>query len=88
LLLEAEGEASAILARATAQAEAIRTISAALNNEAAIEAAKFDLAKQYIEMYGTMGKQSNTMIFSDRPADINALLAQASAVVRSLDAKK
>ena len=32
-------------------------------------------------MYSEMGQKSNTMIFSDRPADINALLAQASAVM-------
>lgn len=33
-------------------------------------------------MYGEMGKQSNTMIFSDRPADLHALLAQAAAVIK------
>ena len=32
-------------------------------------------------MYAEMGKQSNTMIFADRPADVNALLAQASKVI-------
>jgi len=33
-------------------------------------------------MYSEMGKQSNTMIFSDRPADVNSLIAQAAAVVQ------
>jgi hypothetical protein len=28
-----------------------------------------------------MGAQSNTMIFSDKPADINSLIAQAAAVI-------
>jgi hypothetical protein len=31
-------------------------------------------------MYGDIGQKSNTMIFSERPADVNALLAQAAAV--------
>ena len=35
-------------------------------------------------MYSDIGQKSNTMIFSDRPADVNALIAQASAVVRSM----
>jgi len=35
----------------------------------------------FIEMYSVMGNRSNTMIFSDKPADINALLAQAGAVI-------
>ena len=40
-------------------------------------------------MYGVMGQKSNTMIFSDKPADINALFAQASAVfTASQEAKK
>jgi hypothetical protein len=34
-------------------------------------------------MYAEMGRQSNTMIFSDKPADANALLAQAASVVSS-----
>jgi hypothetical protein len=32
-------------------------------------------------MYADIGQKSNTMIFSERPADINALMAQASAVL-------
>jgi hypothetical protein len=39
------------------------------------------IAKQYIEMYGEMGQRSNTMLFSDRPADVRALFAQAAAVL-------
>lgn len=32
-------------------------------------------------MYGDIGQKSNTMIFSEKPGDVNALLAQAAAVV-------
>jgi hypothetical protein len=34
-------------------------------------------------MYSDIGQKSNTMIFSDRPADVNALMAQASAVLNA-----
>ena len=34
-------------------------------------------------MYSEIGSKSNTMIFSDRPGDVNALLAQAAAVFSS-----
>jgi hypothetical protein len=34
-------------------------------------------------MYGEIGSKSNTMIFNDRPGDINALMAQAAAVVNA-----
>lgn len=39
-------------------------------------------------MYSDIGQKSNTMIFNDRPADVNALLAQATAVLKSTEIKK
>ena len=38
-------------------------------------------------MYGEMGSQSNTMIFSDKPGDFNTLLAQAAAVLKNTNLK-
>lgn len=35
-----------------------------------------------------MAEKSNTMIFSDRPADVNALIAQAAAVLKAGPANK
>lgn len=78
LLREAQGEAEAIQIRAQAQAQAIRLIAKELANYGGMEAAKLAIAREYVAMYGEMGKQSNTIMFSDKPADINALLAQAS----------
>jgi len=82
--LEAEGEASAIEKRAKAQAIAIQTIARTLEqSESSREAAKLYVAKQYMDMYSEIGSKSNTMIFSDRPGDINALLAQVGLVLNS-----
>lgn len=83
LILEAEGEAEAIRKKAAAQAEAISTIAAALNAESGNEAAKINIARNYIDMYADIGSKSNTMIFNNQPADVNALLAQATAVMES-----
>lgn len=82
LLLEAEGEAEAIRLKADATAQAIRVIAAELIKSGGPEAAKLAIAKQYIEMYGEMGSKSNTIMFNDRPADVNSLLAQAALAVR------
>ena len=74
-ILEAEGGSQAIELRAKAQAAAIRTLAETLKESDDMrEAAKLYVAKQYIDMYGQMGAQSNTMLFSDKPADINALM--------------
>lgn len=34
-----------------------------------------------MDMYAEIGSKSNTMMFSERPADINALLAQVGTVM-------
>lgn len=62
--------------KAKAEAEALALVAEALRDAAGADAAQLEIAKQYIEMYGEMGKSSNTMLFSDRPADVNALIAQ------------
>eukprot|EP00903_Cladosiphon_okamuranus_P011323 g10674.t1 len=84
--LEAEGEAEARLVKAKAEAEALAMVAEALRDTAGADAAQLQIAKQYIDMYGEMGKSSNTMLFSDRPADVNALIAQAAAVLNAAGA--
>lgn len=77
ILLEAEGQAEAIRMTAEAQAEALEKIAAQLQKDGGQEAARLALARDYVEMYGEMGRESNTILFNDRPADVNALLSQA-----------
>ena len=80
---EAIGDASAIEARANAHAAAIKTVAASLGDHGAADAARLQMADRYIAMYSDIGQKSNTMIFNDRPADVNALLAQAGAVLQA-----
>eukprot|EP00611_Tribonema_gayanum_P024083 TRINITY_DN5224_c0_g1_i1.p1 TRINITY_DN5224_c0_g1~~TRINITY_DN5224_c0_g1_i1.p1 ORF type:complete len:388 (-),score=155.23 TRINITY_DN5224_c0_g1_i1:78-1241(-) len=83
IVLEAEGHALAVKLAADAQAKALEVIAEALNREGGAEAAQLAVAKQYIEMYGDMGQKSNTMLFSERPADVSHLLAQAATVLNA-----
>ncbi|CAM9514649.1 unnamed protein product [Ascophyllum nodosum] len=86
LKLEAEGEAEARIVKANAEAKALTLVAEALQEASGGDAAQLQIAKQYIEMYGEMGKTSNTMLFSDRPADVNALIGQAAAVLNASNA--
>ena len=81
---EAEGEANAVKLKAEAQAQAIAMIAAELQKDGGPDAAKLALARDYVQMYGEMGSKSNTMMFSDRPADIKSLLAQAAMTLKSI----
>ena len=82
ILLEAEAQAVAIEKVAKAQAVALREIAAELNKTGGDQAAQLALARDYVQMYGEMGKQSNTILFNDRPADVNALLVQAMTAMK------
>jgi regulator of protease activity HflC (stomatin/prohibitin superfamily) len=82
-VLEAEGQAQGVLLAARAQADAIEAVAAALSKEGGTTAAQLAVAQNYIDMYAEMGSKSNTMLFSDRPADINSLLAQAATVLKA-----
>lgn len=71
-----QGEAEARVVKARAESQALTLVAEALRETSGDDAAQLQIAKQYIDMYGEMGKSSNTMLFSDRPADVNALIAQ------------
>ena len=81
--MEAQGQAQAVELLAKAQAQALKVISEQLNQPGGQEAARLALASEYSKMYGEMGKQSNTILFNDRPADVNALLAQAMTAMQA-----
>jgi regulator of protease activity HflC (stomatin/prohibitin superfamily) len=83
ILLEAQGQAEAIRLTAHAQAEALELIANQINKVGGSEAARLALAREYVSMYGEMGSQSNTIMFNDKPADVNALLSQAVVAMQS-----
>ncbi len=69
--------------KAQAQSEAIKLIAEALKADGGRSAAEIAIADKYIGMYGEMAQKSNTMVFSERPADVRSLMAQAAAVFRN-----
>jgi len=79
-ILEGEGESEHILGQAKAMAKSIEIIADALANDNGIHAGNLMIAEKYIEMYGQMGSKSNTMVFSEKAGNFNALVAQAASV--------
>lgn len=75
------------MTRSKAQAEAIKILAETLSqSKYTEEAAKLTIAREYISMYGDIGQKSNTMIFNERPADFNALMAQATSILKATEA--
>jgi len=60
---DAEGESEAIRLKATATAEAIQKVAEALNLPGGSDAANLEVAKAYVDEFGKLAKESNTMIY-------------------------
>jgi len=78
---EAEGEASAILAVATATAEGIRQVAAAVNVPGGFEAVQLRVAEQYIQRFGELAKEGNSLILPANLTDVAGMVATAMNVV-------
>lgn len=78
---EAEGRAQEILRVAEANAEGIRRIAEALSAPGGQEAANLDVAKKYIEEFGKLAKENNTMIVPGNLTDISGMVATAMSTL-------
>jgi regulator of protease activity HflC (stomatin/prohibitin superfamily) len=84
---EAEGQAAAILAVATATAEGLRQVAMAVKQEGGEAAMKLRIAEDYVEQFGNLAKQSNTLVVPANLSDISSMIALATSIVKSDPAK-
>ena len=77
---EAEGEASAILAIAEATAEGLKKVAVALNSEGGDKAMQLRVAEDYLEQFGNLAKQGNTLIVPSDLSDVSSMIAAATTV--------
>ena len=77
----AEGEAEALRLVAEANADAIRAVAAALQNPGGNEAVNLKVAEQYVEAFGKLAKENNTLIMPANVADIGALVSAGLKIV-------
>jgi regulator of protease activity HflC (stomatin/prohibitin superfamily) len=78
---EADGRAQEILRVAEATAEGIRKVAEALSSEGGIEAANLEVAKKYIDEFGKLAKENNTMIIPGNITDVSSMVAAAMTTV-------
>jgi regulator of protease activity HflC (stomatin/prohibitin superfamily) len=85
---EAEGEANAILAVAQATADSIRLVADAIQTNRGMEAVQLRVAEQYIEQFGKLAKEGNTLIIPANLTDVSSIIATAMTVVKETTAVK
>jgi regulator of protease activity HflC (stomatin/prohibitin superfamily) len=79
---KAEGEAAAIRSVAEATAESIRLVASAIRSEGGSEAVQLKVAENYIEQFGKLAKEGNTMILPSNMADLSGVIATAMNVIK------
>ena len=79
---EAEGEANAIEAVATATAEGLRQVAAAVAAPGGREAMQLRVAEQYVAQFGQLAKEANTLVVPANLSDVSSMLALATNIVK------
>lgn len=79
---EADGRAAEIKTVATATAEGIRSIAAAINEEGGAKAVNLRIAEQYLGEFGKLAQANNTMIIPSNLADIAGVIKTVSSVLK------
>ena len=79
---EAEGNAQAIQAIATATADGIRKVAASIQAPGGYEAVQLRVAEQYVQAFGRLAKESNTMILPANAADVAGMITTAMAAIK------
>jgi regulator of protease activity HflC (stomatin/prohibitin superfamily) len=81
---EAGGRAQEILLVAEAQANGIRQVASAINEQGGMNAVNMQLAQQYLSEFGKMAKANNTMIIPSDLANVAGILKAATSVIKEV----
>ena len=79
---KSEGDAQALLLVAKATAESIALIAGAVRQPGGMEAVNLKIAEQYVEQFGKLAKESNTLIMPANVADIGSLVSAGMHIVQ------
>ncbi len=79
---EADGRAAAIRAVASATAEGIRDVARAVQEPGGFEAVQLRVAEQYLQQFGALAKQNNTMIVPANLSDAASMISVAMSIIQ------
>jgi regulator of protease activity HflC (stomatin/prohibitin superfamily) len=79
----AQGQAEAIKAVAAATAQAIQQVAQAIQTPGGMDAVNLKVAEKYVEAFGNVAKEGNTLILPGNLADMGGLVATAMSIVKA-----
>lgn len=78
---EAAGQAEAILAIAKATSEGLRQVAQAVSTEGGVDAMKLRIAEEYVEQFGNLAKEANTLVVPANLSDISSMISLATSII-------
>lgn len=84
---EAEGKAKEITMVAEATAEGIRKVAEALSLPGGSEAANLEVAKSYVNQFGKLAKENNSMILPANLTDVASMVTAAMSTIKQTKAQ-
>lgn len=85
---EAAGRASEIEQVAVATANGLRAIATSISEENGLNAVNLRIAEQYLNAFGNLAKENNTIILPSNLTDISSIVATATSVFNETRDKK
>ncbi|UOF94127.1 MAG: paraslipin [Bordetella sp.] len=79
---EAQGQALAIIEVAEATTKALSFVAKAIAEPGGIDAASLKIAERFVDAFGQLAKEGNTLVIPANIADISGLLATAMNVIK------
>jgi regulator of protease activity HflC (stomatin/prohibitin superfamily) len=79
----AQGQAEAIKTVATATAQAITQVASAIQSPGGMDAVNLKVAEKYVEAFGNVAKEGNTLILPGNLADMGGMVAAAMSIVKT-----
>ncbi|MEY4375756.1 MAG: hypothetical protein RJB26_306 [Pseudomonadota bacterium] len=79
---EAEGQAAAILAVASATAEGLRQVGAALADRGGMEAMQLRIGEEYVKQFGKLAQESTTLVVPSNLTDLASIIQMATSITR------
>jgi len=83
----AEGEAKAVTTIATATAEAIIKVANAIEQPGGLAAVNLQVAENYVDAFGKIAKEGNTLILPGNLSDMGGMIASAMTIIKNTDKK-
>jgi regulator of protease activity HflC (stomatin/prohibitin superfamily) len=79
---EANGQAEAIKAVAVATAEGLRVVAESINKPGGFDAVQLRVAEKYVEQFGNIAKQTNTLILPANFGEMGSMISAALTVIK------